>query len=327
MKHTDSNQIEDNATKLRFKKWWIASAFLFGAVGIVFLMKYEAKEEELPPKKIKKEEIFVSQKVRQGDRILDTIQDLIISREKVAPEKKTEAKTSTKEIEASGSPNNEPENKLTSKKGENSKPLKEKSTTTIKQEVVVKKDSLTNMKNPEKLDVGDPCITTVIKAKPMISPACEGERNGGFYLDVEAVSGGKSPYHYSFDGAKVRLVTQNGIKYDNLAAGNYMLVLADADSCMGSVVIVVNEKVCMEERQFSFNPTKKSLRITLQHSDDGVVEIRSETGMRVFKQEVQTAFEWDGRDDDGNEVASGIYHFVVRYSNGIQEHGFITVIY
>ncbi len=327
MKHKDSNQIKDNATKPHLKKWWIASAFLFGAIGIVFLMKYEAKEEVLPPKKIKKEEIFVSQEVREGDRILDTIQDLIISREKGTLEEKVETRTFTKEIKAPGSPKNELENKLTSKKEENSKPLKEKSTTTIKHEVVVKKDSPTNIKNPEKLDVGDSCITTVIKAKPTISPACEGERNGGFYLEIEAISGGISPYHYSFDGAKVRFVTQNGIKYDNLAAGNYTLVLTDADSCVDSVLIVVNEKVCMEERQFSFNPTKQSLRITLQHSGDGVVEIRSETGMRVYKQEVQTAFEWDGRDDNGNEVASGIYHFVVRYSNGIQEHGFITVIY
>ena len=321
MKQKDLNKIEAGAVKPKTKKWWIGGAFLFGAIGIVFLMKYEVKEEELPSKKIKKEEIVVPQEVLQGERVLDTIQDIIVSREKVASEKKVEAKT------IPDSPKNESEKKLTSKKGKDSKQLEEKSNITINQEVSVLKDTLSTIKNSENLEVGDPCITTIIKAKPMISPACEGELNGGFHLDIEAVSGGKSPYRYSFDGAKVRLVTQNGIKYDNLAAGNYTLILTDADGCVGSVTIIVNEKVCMEERQFSFNPTKKSLRITLQHADDGLVEIRSETGMRVFKQEVQTAFEWDGRDSDGNDVASGIYHFVVRYSNGIQEHGFITVIY
>ncbi len=320
----DLDKIEADAAKPKLKKWWVGGAVLLGLVSVALLLKNEAEEKEIPTKKVIKEEILVTE-----NRVLDTIQDIVISKEKVitTEDKVQVEKTNTTNTQPKGEelPQNKRETaikEVDTPKQETSK-IEKPQTVSEKETKSEPKDDKPQTTTP----LVEPCAKIVIKARPTTAPACEDEQNGEIQLKYETLSGGKSPYSYSLDGAKPRQVPQSGVKYTNLSAGDYTFTIIDANSCAITIALEVTTKECMNEQQFSFNPSREPLRVTLQSDEIGVVQIRSKSGLNILQQEVQGNFEWDGRDIDGNDVASGIYHYTVQYSNGKKEQGFITVIY
>lgn len=164
----------------------------------------------------------------------------------------------------------------------------------------------------------DKCATTHLEADIVTSPSCKKEQTGE--ISISKISGGQAPYLKTIHNGSGDLVTQ----YHDLQAGNYIVVLIDANKCKKEFSVEVQQKNC--PINMAINPTYGERWIIPTESASGKISIHSRTGMIVFSTsfERDEALNWNGRSENG-EINVGYYTFEIQYTDGTYQKGSITV--
>lgn len=186
---------------------------------------------------------------------------------------------------------------------------------TEKQPEPVKEENKTVPVNP-----ADPCFNTNIIANVSANSACSGEEDGAIL--VNGFKGGHSPY--------------NVLVYDNhnelksaplsLSAGTYNVEIKDSKGCIKKYEqIVVPKKDCPKD--FHFNPFIGQTWSIPVGTQDGKLVIHNDRGAVAFEKDIHAGAEehWSGESKNG-EINSGFYIFVIKYKDGSQLQGSVSIV-
>jgi gliding motility-associated-like protein len=113
-----------------------------------------------------------------------------------------------------------------------------------------------------------------------VAASC-GAANGSINLNV---TGGLTPYNYTWSGG-----VGGGASPFGLAAGNYMVIVADNNSCTASMTIEINELATL-------TATAVPTDVSCNGSNDGSVDVTVNSGSAPF------TFVWDNGDNNEDPV-------------------------
>ncbi len=190
----------------------------------------------------------------------------------------------------------------------------------VKKQMLEKVAVIEKVAIPVKPAIIDPCAGVTITAFPIIQPTCAGDARGKVLYTEAEITGGSSPYSIKLG--------KSGSKeaFYNLEAGKHDFKIVDAKGCSQELSIIVPEKNC-KENKFTFNPDNGEMRkVPAEKSSDFTLFIHNRRGEPIFKKQLSAGFEWDGTDSNGALLESGMYLYVIEYSDGNKENGQITII-
>jgi hypothetical protein len=169
-----------------------------------------------------------------------------------------------------------------------------------------------------------PCTGIKPEASWYKENACAGKNDGKFIPDKKSLKGGKPPY-----ATELTLKSQkiDPDKFDQLQAGHYYFKITDANGCSAVWNILINEKNCRTA----------AVSISPDHGDKWEYQgnegnsyylcIFNQSGQQVFRSSLLNGHtEWAGTDNSGNRVNTGLFIYIVEYTDGKKESGQITVI-
>lgn len=179
--------------------------------------------------------------------------------------------------------------------------------------------------SPPEKDLKVNCDEVKIRANALIQGTCQGEQEGIITIYPDHIQGGTGPYLLSIN--KRDALTSQEV-FSGLAAGQHVIVIKDKAGCISTQEIVIPEKDCPKMKRFVINPDLGEIwKLPVRDSESGTLTVASRSGMIVYK----SAFgyhnnnEWNGTDMSGAVVGTGVYIYVIEYSNGKKENGQITI--
>lgn len=181
-----------------------------------------------------------------------------------------------------------------------------------------KKDTAITQKTDQQ-KVADPCADFEITARLTPVATCEGEAEGR--IEISKITGGTAPYSTTITDEEGNIVTGN-----NLPAGLYSVRITEGTGCSKKYKEVsISEKACMKE--YSFNPFYGESFDIPYYKEDGIFTVYDKSGKTWFSKTVQgtSAEKWDGSSANG-DINTGYYMFTIRYSDGKQKQGYITIV-
>ncbi len=140
-----------------------------------------------------------------------------------------------------------------------------------------------------------------------------------------SVKGGTPPYEYMWNNSCYSNVNSY------LAEGSYDVVITDANDCAvaDTFAIEAKNKQVTPMKVFTPNGDGKNDKWTIYNIEkypDCVVKIFNEWGNLVFESKGYTK-KWDGLSDDGKELNSSVYYYVIELNNGEEPlSGSITIL-
>ena len=142
-------------------------------------------------------------------------------------------------------------------------------------------------------------------------------------LDGQAavtVSGGVAPYQLEWSGTASgdqSLRTAGTTTIDNLGAGNYQVLVADANGCVVTCTFTITDPAC------SMTLTVEKQDISCAGLNDGTVNLGINNGTAPF------SINWDVDRFDGSQnltgLAQGAYSVIVTDDNGCSAAGSVTI--
>lgn len=151
--------------------------------------------------------------------------------------------------------------------------------------------------------------------------SCPDEEDGSI---ATTVSGGQPPYAYSWsNGDSTAMI-------ENLAVGDYILEVSDADACIVTLIIPIeNEGGDCIEIPTAISPNADGANDTwiisgLQDYPDAVIEIYNRWGSLLYSSN-NYQNDWDGT-YDGENVPAGVYYYVIKINDDKTYTGSLTVI-
>jgi gliding motility-associated-like protein len=146
-------------------------------------------------------------------------------------------------------------------------------------------------------------------------------------IDKKSIHGGVAPYLFSLDNEAYTASS----KFENVKEGIYSLYIKDNNNCICILQqpIVVKQVVEPKEIDEAFNPSngdKWTFPITI--NQDGEISIYNKGGSIVYSARINggSPSEWDGRDVNGNELITGNYYFIIKFTNSELVKGHITIV-
>ena len=157
---------------------------------------------------------------------------------------------------------------------------------------------------------------TQVSLSGVSTTATSGTSNGSITFSG---SGGLTPYTYSINGTNY----YSGSLFSNLAAGNYTCYIKDANNCINTISVVIDEVVGINENEIQFvnlypNPNKGIFELEI----DGLIgdkascklfnlqgELVSEFSVDVFEGKVKKTIEMS------KKLASGNYYLGIYNNN------------
>ncbi len=171
----------------------------------------------------------------------------------------------------------------------------------------------------------DICNNIKLKASIDAERPCIGTSTGN--LKIINVRGGQSPYKYSIDGQHF----QNENHFENLKDGNYTIILKDANNCISTIyeTYSLNAKTCVDFKEYVYNPKFESWEVPVNHEKQGEFSIYNDSGQRIYFHTfgISEKLTWDGHSQSGDVLFPNIYIFTIKYSDGTEEHGKISLVY
>lgn len=152
---------------------------------------------------------------------------------------------------------------------------------------------------------------------------CLGEKKGE--IKVFTPTGGTPPYQYSLDADNYKMEGY----FNNLAAGNYTLVIKDAKECVDIKDVVINQTVCGPDYVKAFNPDAgERWKIPYEGNSSGKLTILNRKGQVVYTTSFssQAPEFWDGVSSDGKNLTMGYYIFELNYDNGKTFSGGLSIV-
>ena len=145
----------------------------------------------------------------------------------------------------------------------------------------------------------------------------EPDNGNGDGIATVVVTGGTQPYSYDWN---IETPDNNSSMITQLTAGEYNVVVTDADGCvvMGSVVVPDGRIECLEYRNVitpdgdGMNETFLIQCVEMYESHN--LEIYNRWGQLVYESAAY-ANDWAGFNNKGTEVADGAYFFIFEYED------------
>ncbi len=140
------------------------------------------------------------------------------------------------------------------------------------------------------------------------SPDCYGESNG--FVELEAI-GGSAPFEYSLDGQ----ISSNGI-FENLSAGNYDLMITDANGCTSTEIISLDQPDALLSGVLDITP------VQCYGGNDGVIFVGADGGTPTYQ------FELNGEVNSGGvffNLSAGQYTVIVTDASACSSETVVVV--
>jgi Predicted solute binding protein len=168
----------------------------------------------------------------------------------------------------------------------------------------------------------NPCMNAQITAEISTKPSCINENTGSIL--IPQVQGGTSPYTLALDHATGKPLKET---YSYLSAGTHSLLITDKNGCSKEFHATIAEKNC-KKTSYVFAPEKgETWKISGNENSDYTITILNMAGTQVYKSHVmQGEFEWQGMGQQGEYLSSGLYIYIIEYTNGQKENGQVTIV-
>ena len=194
-----------------------------------------------------------------------------------------------------------------------------------KQEVPTQ-DSATSEKPQKTLNdtpTVSPCEQIEFLAFFEAKATCEGQSGGE--VNITEVYGGTPPYLYRLQSTTS---WQDKTIIKGLSAGEYQLEVKDGNGCQNTVdkTVTITAKNCYKPAK-GFNPDYETWEYKGHWNNTAKVTIRNKAGMIILEKDVNDIFVWDGLDNQGQRVPSGLYLYTIDVPQQQQVAGTVTVIY
>lgn len=146
-------------------------------------------------------------------------------------------------------------------------------------------------------------------------------------LTLLEANGGVQPYQYSLDSG---ISFSNNLIFSNLLAGNYDLLVKDANGCLATAKIALPNRAAVEPFN-AFSPNNDGINDLwnmpfLKDYPNAVVQVFNTWGEELYRSE--GSYEpWDGV-FKGNKVVAGTYYYLIDLKNGEPPYkGSVVVMY
>jgi len=148
----------------------------------------------------------------------------------------------------------------------------------------------------------------------LINESCEGETNGN--ITIQSIQGGSPPYTYSINGSNFT----NNMQYNDLASGDYLLALMDANGCTLDTLIALNEIAALtvdlgSEIEINLG---ESIELTPDISNNNIANINWTTNNTLSCTDCENPMATPTQD--------AVYQITVVDANGCIANDFINVI-
>jgi len=144
-------------------------------------------------------------------------------------------------------------------------------------------------------------------------------------VNQRSVKGGVAPYAYSLDNKTYT----SSAEFEDLKDGNYTLYVRDQHQCMSTIKKTLTVKKPVEEIDESFSPAYgNAWNFPLKNNTDGTITILNKAGSMVYQTRISGGYPntWDGRDNEGRELESGNYIFIINFVNNESVKGHVTIV-
>lgn len=167
------------------------------------------------------------------------------------------------------------------------------------------------------------CHDIFIAARPKVEATCS-DVSEGKILFTDKISGGNSPYQISFNND---INFTDKTEFDSLGRGVYLFYIKDFNGCTSKMEVSVGEKKCIPNK-FIINTTIGESWIVSEGNISYILKIYNKSGREILKKSSKEmpANEWRGEDNYGNILDSGLYIYIIEYSNGKIENGQISIV-
>ena len=169
----------------------------------------------------------------------------------------------------------------------------------------------------------NPCLNIHIQADITSKPSCRDQHTGSISILQNSIKGGIKPYSIQFNGSKA---TTKKEFYSYLSAGTYSIEIADSNGCSQHFTKDVTESNC-RKTTYVFAPDKgETWKITGLDDAPFRITIINISGKTVYTSEyIDGTFEWNGFNQQGNYLDSGLYIYILESNSGEKENGQVTI--
>ncbi|MFN3404856.1 MAG: gliding motility-associated C-terminal domain-containing protein [Cytophagaceae bacterium] len=159
-----------------------------------------------------------------------------------------------------------------------------------------------------------------------INDACRGKNNGSIHINYTRFNAGQKPFEFSIDNGKT---FSKSSLFSNLSPGIYHVVIRDSKLCTSKFSKQLSEKACAEALNYAFNPGLENLKVKIKNHSSGIIMIYNVGGNLVYSNDFtgDDYFQWDGKDKDGQTLQPGYFAFSIKYNDGEEQNGFISITY
>lgn len=158
------------------------------------------------------------------------------------------------------------------------------------------------------------------------SESCSNKPTGSIVIDRQSLTGGQAPYTFSMNQINFR----DTLLFSGLYPGSYPLYAKDANDCVNRIGIALIRSVdCGIIYQAVFAPMKGEIwTVPADPDKEGILNIFSKTGTLVYSVRFSGSepILWNGTTLSGQPLSMGIYPFEIRYSDGDNFTGNVTIV-
>jgi hypothetical protein len=144
-------------------------------------------------------------------------------------------------------------------------------------------------------------------------------------IDPLSVKGGDAPYTYALD--------QSGFnpdnRFDGINEGIYHVRIKDHNNCTSTIKKEIVVNIPRKEIDDAFAPSHgERWKIPVKENAEASLTIINKGGSTVYTANISGGYpsEWDGRGNNGVELESGNYYFVIQYSARDIVKGHISIV-
>jgi len=188
-----------------------------------------------------------------------------------------------------------------------------------------KEPALSNLSKEPVIATKVDCDVVHIHADVHVDYGFSGHEDGTIIIDPKSVKGGKEPYSYSLNNSEF----QSDHRFAGLKDGKYQLRIKDQNNCISSLKKEVVVKVPAKEIDEVFMPSQgETWKFPIKENSNCEIVIISKAGSIVYSASIQQGnpSEWDGRNNNGVELESGNYYFVIKYASSDVVRGHISIV-
>ena len=153
---------------------------------------------------------------------------------------------------------------------------------------------------------------------------CSGEQNGKIQINTSKIKGGNAPYLFSISR---KPTYKSDATFLYLNAGNYLLSVKDKNECVVQKEIEIEEKGCARLNAYAFSPNFEKWEIPFKQNKQGEIKIFNKSGILIYTSIFGNGHDntWDGKSLEGNLMDSGYFVYILKYNDGEEERGSVTI--